>query len=300
MSFIKYMHIEKFGNIEVEGIVDLVEPCTVQPKLDGCNSSLWLNDDGSLGFGSRNRKLSLEKDNQGFMAKFQNDQRFIDFFKQYSHYHLYGEFLVPHSLKDYQDEAWSKFYVFDVYDKEEGEFVQYDDYVPLLENHNIDYIPILAIVHRGTEERFKEIMNNNTYLMKEGCIGEGIVMRKHGFKNKFGRTVWAKMVRSEFKTKHIKEMGPQKFLAKDFVEEKIVEKYCTEALIEKVFANIINIGGGWSSKCVPRLLETVWYDFIREETWNFLKEFNNPTIDFKVLRKFVTHKIKTVKKDIFS
>jgi hypothetical protein len=85
----------------------------------------------------------------------------------------------------------------------------------------------------------------------------------------------------------------------EIVEEKIAAKYVTQALVDKVEAKIVNEMGGWSSKYIPRLINTVWYDVVTEETWNFVKEFKNPKIDFKVLSHYVTAKIKELKKELF-
>lgn len=65
--FIKYQHIERIGTSEVEGILD--GDCYVFPKLDGTNASIWM-DDAELCCGSRNRQLSLENDNGGFINHF--------------------------------------------------------------------------------------------------------------------------------------------------------------------------------------------------------------------------------------
>lgn len=69
--FVKYPHLERFGNSEVEGIE--VGITHVFPKLDGTNASLWL-EDNDICAGSRNRVLSKESDNAGF----------LDFYKQCS------------------------------------------------------------------------------------------------------------------------------------------------------------------------------------------------------------------------
>lgn len=43
MKFKKYQHVERFGNLEVEAI-ELGE-CYVFSKLDGTNSSCWLDEE---------------------------------------------------------------------------------------------------------------------------------------------------------------------------------------------------------------------------------------------------------------
>lgn len=54
--FVKYMHLERYGNDEVDGIEQ--GTTYVFPKLDGTNAQVWLNEDGTIGAGSRNRTLS--------------------------------------------------------------------------------------------------------------------------------------------------------------------------------------------------------------------------------------------------
>jgi hypothetical protein len=128
--------------------------------------------------------------------------------------------------------------------------------------------------------------------------GEGVVIKNYDYKNKYGRQTWAKIVGNEFKAKHHLAMGAP-VIGGEIVEEKIAAKYVTQALVDKVEAKIVNEMGGWSSKYIPRLINTVWYDVVTEETWNFVKEFKNPKIDFKVLSHYVTAKIKELKKELF-
>ena len=114
MSFIPYPHIERIGKEDAEGIV--AGDCYIFPKLDGTNSSLWM-EDGKLKGGSRNRELSTEKDNAGFYSASLADEKYIKFFEKYPQYVLYGEWLVPHTFKKYRENSWRKFYVFDVFKK---------------------------------------------------------------------------------------------------------------------------------------------------------------------------------------
>ena len=39
MEFVKYPHLERFGNDEVQGIE--FGECWIFPKLDGANASIW-------------------------------------------------------------------------------------------------------------------------------------------------------------------------------------------------------------------------------------------------------------------
>ena len=301
MSFIKYQHLERYGNTEVEGIE--VGTCYVFPKLDGTNASVWV--DGSKPFGhtlccgSRNRELELDNDNAGFMNAMYQDKSIMSFMYNTKDLILYGEWLVPHTLKTYNDDAWRKFYVFDVFDRNKERLLSYDEYSEGLVAAGINIIAPIAIIKNGNEESFTECLSKAHYLVKDGeGSGEGVVIKNYNYTNKYGRQTWAKIVANEFKAKHHIAMGAP-VIGCEIVEEKIAAKYVTQALVDKVIAKIVNEQDGWSSKYIARLLHTVYYDVVTEETWNFVKEFKNPKVDFKVLSHYVTAKVKELKKELF-
>jgi hypothetical protein len=302
MDFAKYIHIERFGTTEVENIE--LGTCYIFPKIDGTNASVWLNDDGEIQAGSRKRHLSIKDDNAGFYAWVRQQQNLIDYLKENPTHRLFGEWLVPHSLKTYRQDAWRKFYVFDVaVDKTKDEilhdndnkykFLTYDEYKPLLEKHNIKYIPPISIIKNANYEQLVNQLMKNVFLIDDGKgVGEGIVIKNYQFKNKYNRQTWAKIVTSEFKEKHSKVMGVSKMKGKKMVEEDIASEYVTLALCEKVKAKIINEKGSFSSKDIPRLLNTVYHDVVVEESWNIVKKFKNPTINYKTLQHFIFKSVK--------
>ena len=297
-EFIKYMHVEKFGTAEVEGIE--IGTCYVFPKLDGTNASLWVDEQGGIRAGSRNREISMEADNQGFHAHVREDWRYLAFFAEYPEMVLYGEWLVPHTLKTYRDDAWRKFYVFDVFNKVTGKFVSFNEYEGPLHIFEIDYLAPIQTIRNGSHDMFQTAVEKNKVLLKDGeGIGEGIVIKNYDFVNKYGRTTWAKIVTNEFKESHVRAMGAPEVVG-DIIEARIAEKFVTQHLVDKTYAKIVNeTGDGWHSKMIPRLLHTVYYDVITEEMWEILKAFKNPTINFKLLSGYVTARIKELRKDIF-
>jgi hypothetical protein len=296
MSFLKYQHLERYGNTEVEGIE--VGTCYVFPKQDGTNGSVWY-EHGTLRCGSRNRELSPDNDNAGFMNAMMVDKAVISFLYNEPDLVLYGEWLVPHTLKTYNDDAWRKFYVFDVFDRKKERLLSYDEYSEGLVTAGINVIAPIAIIKNGSIDHFTECLSKAHYLVKDGeGAGEGVVIKNYDYTNKYGRQTWAKIVTNEFKAKHHIAMGAP-VVGGEIVEEKIAAKYVTQALVDKVEAKIVNEMGGWSSKYIPRLIHTVYYDLVTEETWNFVKEFKNPKVDFKVLSHYVTVKIKELKKELF-
>jgi len=295
--FIKYQHIERFGTDETMGIENGL--CFVFPKVDGTNSSVFLNEEGELSAGSRNRELTLENDNAGFYAYIKEDANIKAFLIEHPTLRIFGEYLVPHSLKTYRDSAWRKFYVFDIC-KSSGEYMPYEEYVPLLEKHNIEYIPPLAIITNPTHEQLIKIMEQNTYLIKDGeGAGEGVVIKRYAYRNKYGRQTWAKIVRTEFKEKQGKVMGAPYMKGTTNVEDRIIDVFCTPALITKTFEKIKVDNNGWSSKYIHQLISRIWHDLITEECWNFIKKNKNPIINFKILYTKLVIKVKETLPELF-
>jgi hypothetical protein len=288
--FVPYPHIERVGKEDVEGII--AGDCYIFPKIDGTNASIWSEENGTR-FGSRNREINEENDNHGFAAAMMQSIELCNFLIKNPTLRLYGEWLVPHTFKGYRPTAWRKFYVFDVgrlNENNELELIPYDEYKPILDEFGIEYIPAQKIIKNPSDEELSHELNNNFYLMDEQKIpGEGIVIKNYAYKNKWGRQVWAKMVRQEFKEANSKMFGTAAG-GTSKVEEEIINKYITTtALCQKTYDKIMSpmVTDGApvdKKKAIPRILETVYHELITEECWNFLKDNNMPTINFKLLR----------------
>ena len=289
MSYNKYQHLERLGSEEVDGILNGI--CHIFPKIDGTNSQLWWDEE--LKAGSRNRELTLESDNAGFFNWAIEQETFSNIFTDYPALKLYGEWLVPHTLKTYNVNAWRKFYVFDV--MIDDHYVPYDVYVPLLTMYRIDFIPLIAKIENPDIDALQKMVKENTYLVDSG-IGEGIVIKNYDFKNKYGRITWAKIVATEFK--ETKGFSKKEIEAVETVEQQIVNSFVTEAFVKKELAKI-ELVESWSSKLIPKLLNTVFHELIQEEMWNILKRFKNPKIDFKSLNALTISKVKEVLIDKF-
>jgi len=301
MEFKKYQHIERIGTTEVQNIE--LGKTYIFPKIDGTNASVWVNDKGEIQSGSRKRHLTLESDNAGFYAWVKEQSNLLEYFKENPKHRLYGEWLVPHSLKTYKEDAWRNFYVFDVtVDRDENEIIDesddkvnyltYDDYKPLLESKGIKFVVPISIITNASYEQLVNQLQKNVFLIEDGKgVGEGIVIKNYDFKNKYGRTTFAKIVTSEFKEKHIKVMGASEIKGKRMVEEEIAKEFVTTALIEKVYAKIEN-DKGFNSRSILQLLNTVYYDVVKEESWNFIKKHKNPVINFKTLQHFIFAEVK--------
>ncbi len=307
MTFRKYEHVERYGNIEVEDIQKGL--CYIFPKLDGTNSSIWSEnhcehcDDEIIKAGSRNRTLSLENDNGGFYQEMMQRDNIKCFFAKYPDHILYGEWLIPHTLKTYRDDAWREFYIFDVYDKINNKFMIYDDYKPLMDDFELIYIPPIAIIRNPSyEQLIHHLENLNTYLIKDGHgVGEGIAIKNYQYVNRYGRYAIAKIVRNEFKEQNQKEFDQNVKGGSYIVESDIITVYCTEALVEKTYAKIVTENDGWTSKNIGELLGRVFHDIVKENIWNIVNDrrFKKHAINFTELKKFCIMKIKEIKPELF-
>jgi len=294
-TYKKYQHLERFDRDAVNGLFN--GECFIFPKLDGTSGQVWLEDE-KVRFGSRNREIHGlgKEDNKGFRQYIESDiEKYEKFFEKYPDYRLFGEWLVPHSLKSYEDSAWRKFYVFDIVklnNDESSDYIPYFEYSEFLKELKIDFIPLMLKISNPDDEKIIDLANSNTYLMKEGFFGEGVVIKNYSYKNKFNKTVWGKFVRKEFKAEH--------FCNKDetqTIEEKIIEKYCTDSLVEKTKAKIENAKGIFENKMLPELFNRVYRDIIVEDMWDIVKKMKNPKISFSRLNRLIIEKCKN---NIFS
>lgn len=288
MDFVKYQHVERLGTDKVNGILNGI--VHVFPKIDGTNTSLWM-DNGELCVGNRRNKLNYELDNYHSYEILRRIDKYTKFFQEFPNLRLYGEFLVPIHIKSYQKDAWRKFYVFDVMDGDR--YLTYDEYKPMLEKFAIEYIPCMGVYENPTQDEICNLCDKGMFLQVEGGRPEGIVVKNYGYKNYAGEQILAKVISAEFKRK-----TPIDTISGS-VEEKIVFKYITPSFIEKEYSKFVNEVGGWDVKYIQRLFNSIWHVLIEEEMWNIIKRLKNPTIDFRKLYSMMCDEIKKVKPELF-
>jgi len=328
MGYITYTHVERLGHPNVDGL--LIGDCYIFPKLDGANAVLWSDrEKGGVCTGSRRRDLTVEgsADNHGFRATMQElwnngDLEWIqDTYDGVKFPIFYGEWMVPHTLKTYREDAWRRFYVFDARCPDTGRYLHYDTWAPQLIEYYGHVVEPLAKITNPTEEdivRMRDVIN--TYLISENSgVGEGVVVKNYDFVNHVGKTVWGKSVRNDFKEDNKRAFGTPEHQGSFQVECAIAEEYVTQAFVEKTRAKIVmamaeqawrddpalrdmsaqRIADAQRGSLIPRLLETVFHELLDEETAAFVKKHKNPTIDFKKLRGFVVAQVKKHAGDLF-
>lgn len=333
-TFRKYDHIERLGHRNVAEIeMGLVH---VFPKLDGTNASLWIDDEGTFQTASRRRIITAGDDNAGFAAWFdaEGQQMFEEILFAHREWIIYGEWMVPHTLKTYREEIWRKFWVFDVYDRERGSYVPYEEYEPILRTgvrtdtdgveHGIDIIEPLCTIQNPSHEQLAAQVETNTYLIAEGAgLGEGVVVKNYAWR-RHGHP-WAKVVRNVFKEEAARAFGHAEKSGKFQVELAIAEEFVTPELVGKTRAKVLldvyndlitaktdglesspqhpdfqpYMEANYRSRVIPQLLGRVWHDLIDEDMWAILKRHKNASIDFKKLQGRVTLATKALAEDLF-
>lgn len=304
-----YQHVCKLGSRDTDGILN--GKVYVFPKIDGTNAHIWTDDGGEIHYGSRKRELSLGKDNAGFMANMVASREFDSLMGSLPNgWHVFGEWLVPHTLKTYEDDAWRKFYIFDIVDCD-GVHIDFDSIVFHCERGGIySYIRPIAMLDSPCKDDLMKLLDMNKFLIKDGDgLGEGVVIKNYDYFNCFGRQTWGKIVSTDFKASHRRSDKATIARSEGDVEQRIVEAFLTRDIIDKVVAHIeldqdtacaiADMDRSQRGRAIPRLIETVWHDFINECMFDALKKFKNPTVDYKYLRRLVTSRIKEVKSELF-
>lgn len=288
MNYKSYQHIEKLGTSETDGI--LKGEVHLSYKIDGSNGCIFLKDDKTLGFGSRKRILSLENDNMGFMASFVTNEalynKFLKVLLEHPSYIIYGEWLVPVTIKRYDSCAWRNFYIFDVLDMDSNKYLSFKTYKKIFDDLDILYIPEIAVLNDPSEDDIKAYLDKTGDFLITSGLGEGIVIKNYDYKNKFGRRTWAKILTEDFK-KNKKEFRDKKHIAKVVgdIEFQIINTFLTSDHVSKEKHKIEESYEGWSSKNIQELLNRVFDEFLRDNLQIILKKYKNPTIDFKKLKQ---------------
>ena len=59
-----------------------------------------------------------------------NHPEFKDYLDAHPNHILYGEWMIPHTIRSYSENVWKNFYVFDVfeYNEQSSKYISYEEY----------------------------------------------------------------------------------------------------------------------------------------------------------------------------
>lgn len=297
-QFRQYTHLEKADRDEVAGILD--NHIIVQPKLDG-SCSLVYTRNGEIYCGSRTRELSDTKDNANFRNYIiTSEDAEIAALREYvlahPNYIIYGEWLgnvAPYttkfvgSIKRYLEGG---FFIFDVFDIDIGTYLPYHEWEPEISTFYSRVVPLIAEFDNPTNEQIAECIDKNCYNLPDGVLGEGIVIKAEpSFRDKYGNIQIAKIVRDEYKQEKSK---PKKVFAPGEFEEEFVDKYVTDAFLDKCQNKVLQACGDdvfdyKNKKHMGMFINLIVSDSISENIWDFVKKKKFPTINFGTLKGLI-------------
>ena len=296
-----YNHVEKLESPDVEGLLNGI--VTISPKLDGTNSCVWLSD-GEFKAGSRKRPTTPDDDNAGFANWWANpdtnEKRTLrQVLTDNPSCIIYGEWLgvskFVGQIKSYDPTALAHLWIFDVYDTETGRYLDEAEWRDLLDfywsavNLKKAYYPYYVpyeILENPTIEEIMEKAECNTFLMKNGTIGEGVVIRRADYLNKYGRYEIGKYVRPQYKQdkSKSKKVVPAGATEKEIVQYCVTDEECGKA-VSKIENALNESFSTKSNKHIGMFLQMVWKDAVLDEIATICKKWKNPKIDFAALQR---------------
>ena len=294
MQFRKYEKIHRLGKEEVDGI--LVGKCSITEKIDGANLSVWLGDGGEVRVGSRNNDLTANGNEFNGAVHYCNAHEGIKrMLAYYPHFRLYGEWLVRHTLS-YNNMAYKKFYLFDVYDEEQKKFLTQDTVQDMAKIYAIDVVPDMGSIENPTIEQLNKMLEGASAL---GEKKEGIVIRNFDFRNNFGDMCFAKLVREDFKEDNGIVFGGNNKHSDCYWEMYICNKYIDVPRVQKIMNKLQpEVNEKLDMKHIPRIIGTVYHDLITEEAWEIANKAKK--IDYDTLKRICQKKARQVFVDIIN
>lgn len=291
MSFKKYPDIERLGSEDNKDILAFeTDTIVVEEKVDGGNFSMWIEENGLICFGSRNRNLTAENDKKTFEG-YQTwlREHLLNLEKQgillNQDYYYYLEVMQKHTISYTKA---PKFIGIDIRMKHManqegfGFFLGRDTREQEFTRLKIENVPL---VWRGTVKEIKK-MDINQMITKSAYYegkAEGVVLknyvRKHPHEN---HQLYAKIVTDEFKENNKAVFGGLK--QKNSDTSKIIEQYCTEARIKKAVLKFVNEEGlPLDRKLMAKVPTHVTKDILKEE---FKEIYDNYSfVDFKEMKQ---------------
>ena len=302
-DFKRYTHVERLGTEECEGLLDN-DRVYVTAKVDGSNGSVWWDDEaGCMTCASRNFELAegLE-DNAYFRTWCEADGKEQMFLRAFCEAHpslvVYGEWMgrdrFAGAFKGYDPAAKGRLVVFDVFDRESGLYLSDADWRPMLAEAGLEpwFVKVLAVLDHPAMDDVLAVARANDFMLEgTGLVGEGVVCKVADWRNRFGRQMYGKLVLDEFKKQRRKPAAE----AVD-VEQQIVDWYLTDAELDKTVAKVCARCGAEefdtsSRKMAGMLTSMCWRDLLAECP-DFVKRFNNPTVNFARLSGLCTARVR--------
>lgn len=289
-----------------EGTSDI----TVQEKLDGGNTRVRLNTDGTRVYGSKTQIHGTTPDDVPVFFKravthihetiSTHTQR--DLLDTYGPLTIFCENMLYHSL-DYNFNEMPPALVFDIYSHTQDRFLNVDTARSLTQHLGLAFVPTLDPIspHElsqylrrtrppATTDDTTPTLEFTNYPIPDSVyrdgLAEGVV-----FKN-YDTQTFAKFVSEEFSEANkarwgdtLKDRETGEGLAAVDYTRYIPAKYCSDTRIEKAIRKLVMNGNPLSMKLTPDLFDAVYHDIWDEHGHEFIT--SGKTIDTQRLQTIV-------------
>ena len=213
----------------------------IQEKVDGSNAGIAYDiETDKLVAYSRKNELRFDMTLNGFWNWVQTLN--VEPFRKYPDYVFFGEWLVKHTIK-YIQEAYSKFYFYDVYDKKNECYLPQTEVKRLAEELNFIYVKTFYVGEFISWEHCKSFMNDSDIAVDKP---EGVVVKNQSkLNNPNSRTPFVlKIVNDCFseikKDNHRHKVeDPQKLAAREKASN-IVDQIVTKNRVQKEIYKMID------------------------------------------------------------
>lgn len=215
------------GGFEVGDIIQITE------KWDGSNASIRYDiETGKFVAFSRRLELTFNNTLNGFWNYVQSLNS--EDYKDTPNYVIFGEQGVKNAIR-YNQDAYGKWYVYDIYDVEKEEYLPQTEVKKFVEEHGLTYIHVLYEGEFISWDHCKTFCNSPAYGDKQ----EGIVIKNQTkLNNPYSRTPFVlKIVNDCFsevkKDNHRQKMeDPQKIKEREHAQN-IIDMVVTKRRVEK-------------------------------------------------------------------
>lgn len=300
-NFKPYVHLE---HLEKDVVKDILTQnyvyCT--PKMDGANSSIWVDSDGVICTGSRKRELSETNDNANFhhYITTSNDDE-VKYLREWlaanPTFIIYGEWLGAEvkgkkligAIKDYTEGG---FFIFDVFDVAIGDFVDYKNLYEQLHPFYHRMVPIIGEFSKPTIDDIMSCADKTDFNLPAGMRGEGIVIKSiPAYCDVYGNHQIGKIVFEDFHAK--KRSGNKVKINSATMEDNFVESFCTDGFLHKTKNKVMLALGIYTwennSKSIGFFLNTCVDDLMREEFYDYFRKWND-SVDLGRIKNLIKDK----------
>lgn len=219
----KYDSVIRLGKTATD-FHEIGDMIVVQEKLDGANASFEKDGDHIKAY-SRNKELDSENTLNGFYSYVLQN---VDIDLLNEDYIYYGEWLTRHKI-DYKENL-NTFFLFDVFDKNSGRYLNLVKVEKIAEQIKVKTVPVF---YYGKFKSFKDIYKFvGKSLLNKNEDGEGVVLKNESRDDVRGNQTYVKIVSKSFLEKQKVKTSPKQ--VEDLTPETLeLFQYLTPSRIEK-------------------------------------------------------------------